>query len=203
MPAPPNCPPALYEIMLECWHKDPMKRPTFETLQWKLEDFFTIEGSEYKEAAVAYWRTAWPATTTERHFSVAAFLKKILFVTDFRSVLRPHYSVPGFGPLYTVFFLVATPPFNADPVLYIFLRHDRWFFFFVGLLMSRTATRRIQPWNNTPLYCTRLVPSSSRRFFLPVHRLAHSLSSVLIVLFFLFVYLYSVPFHVFWRIARQ
>lgn len=54
MPAPPNCPPALYEIMLECWHKDPMKRPTFETLQWKLEDFFTIEGSEYKEAAVAY-----------------------------------------------------------------------------------------------------------------------------------------------------
>ena len=54
MPAPPNCPPALYEIMLETWHKDPMKRPTFETLQWKLEDFFTIEGSEYKEAAVAY-----------------------------------------------------------------------------------------------------------------------------------------------------
>jgi len=55
MPSPPNCPPALYEIMLETWHKDPMKRPTFETLQWKLEDFFTIEGSEYKEAAVAYW----------------------------------------------------------------------------------------------------------------------------------------------------
>jgi fyn-related kinase len=54
MPAPPSCPPALYEIMLETWHKDPMKRPTFETLQWKLEDFFTIEGSEYKEAAVAY-----------------------------------------------------------------------------------------------------------------------------------------------------
>ena len=54
MPAPPSCPPNLYEIMLETWHKDPMKRPTFETLQWKLEDFFTIEGTEYKEAAVAY-----------------------------------------------------------------------------------------------------------------------------------------------------
>ncbi|RWS06212.1 Tyrosine-protein kinase Src42A-like protein [Dinothrombium tinctorium] len=54
MPCPPNCPPALYEIMLECWHKDPMKRPTFETLQWKLEDFFTLEGSEYKEASIAY-----------------------------------------------------------------------------------------------------------------------------------------------------
>lgn len=54
MPIPPNCPPALYEIMLETWHKDPMKRPTFETLQWKLEDFFTIEGSEYKEASGAF-----------------------------------------------------------------------------------------------------------------------------------------------------
>jgi fyn-related kinase len=54
MPNPPGCPQALYEIMLECWHKDPMKRPTFETLQWKLEDFFTMEGSEYREASIAY-----------------------------------------------------------------------------------------------------------------------------------------------------
>ncbi|XP_015905981.1 tyrosine-protein kinase Src42A [Parasteatoda tepidariorum] len=54
MPCPPGCPPALYEIMLETWHKDPMKRPTFETLQWKLEDFFTLEGSEYKEASNVY-----------------------------------------------------------------------------------------------------------------------------------------------------
>lgn len=51
MPCPNQCPSALYDIMLECWHKDPMKRPTFETLQWKLEDFFTMEGSEYKEAS--------------------------------------------------------------------------------------------------------------------------------------------------------
>lgn len=54
MPCPPGCPSSLYDIMLECWHKDPMKRPTFETLQWKLEDFFTMEGSEYKEASIAY-----------------------------------------------------------------------------------------------------------------------------------------------------
>lgn len=59
MPCPPGCPTALYEIMLECWHKDAMKRPTFETLQWKLEDFFTMEGSEYKEAS-AYWGHAHP-----------------------------------------------------------------------------------------------------------------------------------------------
>lgn len=51
MPAPPNCPPPLYDIMLECWNRDPMRRPTFETLQWKLEDFFTMDGSEYKEAS--------------------------------------------------------------------------------------------------------------------------------------------------------
>lgn len=54
MPCPPNCNAALYEIMLECWHKDPMRRPTFETLQWKLEDFFTMDQSDYKEAQ-AYW----------------------------------------------------------------------------------------------------------------------------------------------------
>jgi len=50
MQCPPGCPPTLYDIMLECWHKDPMKRPTFETLQWQLEDFFTLSDSEYKEA---------------------------------------------------------------------------------------------------------------------------------------------------------
>ena len=54
MPPPPGCPSTLYDIMVECWHKDPMKRPTFETLTWKLEDFFTMDNSEYKEATVAY-----------------------------------------------------------------------------------------------------------------------------------------------------
>uniref|UniRef100_T1GYY0 Serine-threonine/tyrosine-protein kinase catalytic domain-containing protein n=1 Tax=Megaselia scalaris TaxID=36166 RepID=T1GYY0_MEGSC len=50
MTCPPNCEPRLYEIMLECWHADPMRRPTFETLQWKLEDFYTLDQSDYKEA---------------------------------------------------------------------------------------------------------------------------------------------------------
>ncbi len=52
MQAPQNCPPQLYDIMLECWHKDAMKRPTFETLQWKLEDFYTLSDSEYRDAGM-------------------------------------------------------------------------------------------------------------------------------------------------------
>jgi len=54
MPSPPGCPPALYDIMLECWKKDEMERPTFETLQWKLEDFFLQPLSEYNEASVLH-----------------------------------------------------------------------------------------------------------------------------------------------------
>jgi len=54
MQCPEGSPSQLYNIMLECWHKDPMKRPTFETLQWKLEDFFTMTDSDYKDVAMSY-----------------------------------------------------------------------------------------------------------------------------------------------------
>ena len=40
MSCPTNCPEKLYKIMLECWNKDAETRPTFETLQWKLEDYY-------------------------------------------------------------------------------------------------------------------------------------------------------------------
>ena len=40
MPPPENCPELLYEIMRECWRDDAASRPTFETLQWRMEDFF-------------------------------------------------------------------------------------------------------------------------------------------------------------------
>ena len=50
MPCPSGCPEALYQIMLECWRDDPVSRPTFETLTWSLEGFFTEGGSgEYFE----------------------------------------------------------------------------------------------------------------------------------------------------------
>lgn len=48
----PGCPKALYDIMMECWHKDPQKRLTFEALQWKLEYFFDTDSTEYKDAGM-------------------------------------------------------------------------------------------------------------------------------------------------------
>lgn len=50
MPAPPSTPEMLYAIMLDCWKSNPDDRPTFETLQWRLEDFFVNSDSEYNEA---------------------------------------------------------------------------------------------------------------------------------------------------------
>ncbi|KAE8602639.1 hypothetical protein XENTR_v10014066 [Xenopus tropicalis] len=50
IPKPFNCPHDLYKIMLECWNAKPEERPTFETLQWKLEDYFETDPSSYLEA---------------------------------------------------------------------------------------------------------------------------------------------------------
>ena len=32
-PADSPCPDSLYELMLHCWNKDPLNRPTFEYIQ--------------------------------------------------------------------------------------------------------------------------------------------------------------------------
>ncbi|XP_068087429.1 tyrosine-protein kinase FRK [Hyperolius riggenbachi] len=47
IPKPFNCPQDLYTIMLDCWNANPENRPTFETLQWRLEDYFDTESSAY------------------------------------------------------------------------------------------------------------------------------------------------------------
>ncbi|XP_076806007.1 tyrosine-protein kinase Src42A-like [Clavelina lepadiformis] len=52
MPKISECPDALYEIMLECWNKDPLNRPSFETLQWRLEEFYFNDDAIYKESDV-------------------------------------------------------------------------------------------------------------------------------------------------------
>ncbi|XP_029351842.1 tyrosine-protein kinase SRK2 isoform X2 [Echeneis naucrates] len=51
MPPPPNCPNVMYGIMMECWKEHEQDRPTFETLQWKLEDFFDLDITSYDSAS--------------------------------------------------------------------------------------------------------------------------------------------------------
>ena len=44
MPQPPGCLSSLYQIMLECWKTDPLKRPSFEYLKHQLEDYSVSTG---------------------------------------------------------------------------------------------------------------------------------------------------------------
>ena len=44
MPQPHGCPDRLYEVMVDCWKDSDMDRPTFETLQWRLGEFFKEDG---------------------------------------------------------------------------------------------------------------------------------------------------------------
>ena len=49
MPSPPGNPELLYTIMLDCWKADTETRPTFDSLQYRLEDFF-VNSDGYNEA---------------------------------------------------------------------------------------------------------------------------------------------------------
>lgn len=50
MPCPPNCQKVIYDIMVECWKENEQERPTFETLQWRLEDYFDQDVTSYDDA---------------------------------------------------------------------------------------------------------------------------------------------------------
>ena len=50
MTKPAACPDHLWTITWSCWHEDPMKRPTFESLQNQLEDFVTGQQNQYHSA---------------------------------------------------------------------------------------------------------------------------------------------------------
>ncbi|XP_013886443.1 tyrosine-protein kinase SRK2 [Austrofundulus limnaeus] len=51
MPCPPNCPTVLHSIMMSCWKENEQMRPTFETLQWQLEDFFDMDVTSYDDSS--------------------------------------------------------------------------------------------------------------------------------------------------------
>ena len=46
-PCPEECPEKLYEVMLSCWKEEPERRPTFETLRWQMEDYFSTDQEGY------------------------------------------------------------------------------------------------------------------------------------------------------------
>lgn len=48
-PKPKDCPDELYELMKQCWDKDPQNRPTFEYLHGFLDDFYTSTENKYNE----------------------------------------------------------------------------------------------------------------------------------------------------------
>lgn len=50
MQCPANCPKVLYDIMKDCWKENEQDRPTFETLQWKLEEYFEQDVTSYDDA---------------------------------------------------------------------------------------------------------------------------------------------------------
>ena len=50
MTQPQVCPDHLWSITWSCWNEDPMKRPTFESLQNQLEDFVTGQQNQYHSA---------------------------------------------------------------------------------------------------------------------------------------------------------
>jgi len=51
MQCPSGVTEELYDIMLGCWKSAPADRPTFETIQWRLEDYYfndEVVGTEYR-----------------------------------------------------------------------------------------------------------------------------------------------------------
>lgn len=47
MPCPKNCPEPIYQEMLNCWDRNPDKRPTFEYLFTFFDDFFISSQPNY------------------------------------------------------------------------------------------------------------------------------------------------------------
>ncbi|XP_014883600.1 tyrosine-protein kinase SRK2 [Poecilia latipinna] len=51
LPCPPRCPKPMHLLMLDCWNEKELNRPTFETLQWQLEDYFDMDLNSYDDSS--------------------------------------------------------------------------------------------------------------------------------------------------------
>ncbi|XP_065061772.1 focal adhesion kinase 1-like isoform X1 [Rhopilema esculentum] len=49
LPLPPNCPPTLYHVMMECWSYEPSKRPRFQKLKTRLSNLMKEEQAALEE----------------------------------------------------------------------------------------------------------------------------------------------------------
>jgi len=49
-PQPANCSREMYDIMLMCWKKNPVERPTFEFLFNTMDDYNVAVASSYAES---------------------------------------------------------------------------------------------------------------------------------------------------------
>ena len=48
-PCPRDCPPELYDIMLQCWKQESADRPTFDHLFHTMDDFAVATQNGYAE----------------------------------------------------------------------------------------------------------------------------------------------------------
>lgn len=47
LPSPPNCPPNIYSVMIECWNESPERRPSFDELHSKFQKWCLAGPSQF------------------------------------------------------------------------------------------------------------------------------------------------------------